>query len=69
MKPEMNDHFKEWGWIEFLDSVAQAPEFLKSGSGLTGIECAKIAKAYDVLYWASMKRDYKIAFDNAYNLK
>lgn len=61
----MSEHFKTWGWIEFLDSVAQAPEFIRSGSGLTGIECAKIAKAYDVLVWSSMKRDYSVAFNES----
>lgn len=64
----MFEHFSEWGWYEFLDSVAQAPEWIKSGSGLTGLECAKVSKAYDVLTWASMKRDYSVAYNNAYNL-
>lgn len=64
----MFEHFNEWGWIEFLDSVAQAPEWIKSGAGMTGLECAKISKAYDVLVWASMKRDYSVAYNNAYNL-
>lgn len=69
LKPELEDHFKQWGWIEFLDSVAQAPEFIKSGSGLTGLECAKIAKAYDVLIWASMKKDYNVAYEEANKTK
>lgn len=68
-KPELLEHYKVWGWLEFLSSVAQAPEFIKSGSGLTGLECAKIAKAYDVLVWASMKKDYNIAFNEAYKQK
>lgn len=69
VKPEIAAHYKEWGWVEFLDSIAQAPEFIKSGSGLTGLECAKISKAYDVFIWASMKKDYSIAFDEAYKTK
>lgn len=69
MKIELIKHYEQYGWYEFLTAVAEAPEFIKSGSGMTGLECAKIAKAYDVLVWSSMKKDYSIAFNEAYNLK
>jgi hypothetical protein len=36
---------------------------------MTGLQCAKEAKAYDVLSWASVKKDYNVAFSAAYKEK
>jgi hypothetical protein len=58
--------YQEWGWFDFLDAVAKAGIFTIQGSGLTAIDCAKLAKAYDVLIWASKEKDYSHAWNHAH---
>jgi hypothetical protein len=69
VKPQLAAYYEVNGWVDFLITVAAAPEFIVSGSGMTGLECAKRAKAYDVLSWASVKKDYNVAYNNAYKEK
>jgi hypothetical protein len=45
-----------------LDVVAKSGVFTIQGSMKTAIDCAKIAKAYDVLLWASKERDFNHAW-------
>jgi hypothetical protein len=65
-KPELTAHFEEWGWINFLSSIAETKVFDIPGEGLDSIECAKRAKAFKVLIYASEKRDYQVALNEAY---
>lgn len=59
-------HFKQWGWVNFLSSVAETKVFDIPNSRLNSIQCAKLAKAYDVLVFSSEKKDYSIAYYEAY---
>jgi hypothetical protein len=51
----MSAHFEKWGWISFLSHVAESKVFDRSGND--SIESAKMAKCYNVLVWASEKKD------------
>lgn len=55
----MKGHFEKWGWISFLTFVAEGGMFDVSGSGLNKIDNTKNAKLYDVLIWASEKKDHE----------
>lgn len=55
-----------WGWINFLSSIAESKVFDIPGSGMDSIECAKIAKAFKVLVFASEKKDFAVAYNKAY---
>jgi hypothetical protein len=68
-KEPLRKFYEEWGWIDFLINVAESNIFIKSGSGLTGLECAKIAKAYEVLVWASKQKEYNLAYSESLKLK
>lgn len=68
-KAELTEYYAEWGWINFLASIAETKIFDIPGSGLDSIECAKIAKAYKVLTFASQKKDYDDAVRIAYEVK
>lgn len=46
-------HFETYGWINFLKVIAQTKVFDIPGSGKNSIECARDAKCFDVLIWAS----------------
>jgi hypothetical protein len=62
--PNLSGHFDRWGWVSFLTYVAEAGLFTVPGAGLNAIDCAKNAKLYDVLVYASEKKDH----DEAINL-
>lgn len=62
--PNLSGHFDRWGWISFLTYVAEAGLFTVPGAGMNAIDCAKQAKLYDVLVYASEKKDH----DEAINL-
>lgn len=65
-KPELVKHYEEWGWINFLSAMAETKVFDVLGSGMDSIECAKQAKAFKVLTYASEKKDYSLAEYYAY---
>lgn len=68
-KPQLAAYYEVNGWRDFLIAVAESNVFIRHGSGLTGQQCAKIAKAYDVLDWASVKKDFNVAYNEAYKSK
>lgn len=68
-KPQLKAHYEEWGWIAFLTAMAETKVFDIPGKGLDSIECTKITKAYKVLLFASEKKDYSIALNEAYKVK
>lgn len=61
-------YYEEWGWIDFLTEVAKTKMFDVAGSGVDSIECAKRAKAYKVLIYASSERDKGVAMKEAYKI-
>lgn len=63
----MSMHFNNWGWISFLSYVAESKVFDKSG--YDSIESAKLAKAYNVLVWASEKHDKDEIINESLNKK
>ena len=54
-------HMNQWGWVNFLKSIAATKVFDVASSGLNSIECARQAKAYDVLVSASEEKGYNEA--------
>lgn len=56
--PNLSKHFDRWGWISFLTYIAECGLFTIPGAGLNAIECAKRAKLYEVLVYASEKKDH-----------
>ncbi|MFA6060059.1 MAG: hypothetical protein WC756_17785 [Taibaiella sp.] len=54
-------HMNQWGWVNFLKSVAATKVFDVANSGLNSIDCARRAKAYDVLVAASEEKQYNEA--------
>lgn len=54
-------HMQDWGWINFLKEVAKTKIYDISGSGMNSIECARKAKAFDVLVDASEEKLYNEA--------
>lgn len=54
-------HMGNWGWINFLKSVATTKVFDIANSGMNSIDCARAAKAYDVLVSASEEKQYNEA--------
>lgn len=54
-------HFKQWGWINFLMSIAKTKVFDIPNAGLNSIECARKASCYDVLVFASEEKSYNEA--------
>lgn len=65
----MIKHFEVWGWIAFLSSIAETKIFDIPGSGLDSIECAKNARLYKVLVYASEKRDHGVAYAASLKMK
>lgn len=57
----MKMHFAEWGWINFLKSIAQTKVFDVPAWGVDSIECARRAKCFDVLIYASEDKSYNEA--------
>lgn len=68
-KAELIAFYEEWGWVNFLSAMAETKIFDIPGRGLDSIECAKIAKAFNVLIYASQRKDYAIAEYEAYKIK
>ncbi len=57
----MKEHFKQWGWVNFLKSIAKTKVFDIPNGGMNSIECARSAKCYEVLIFASEEKDYNLA--------
>lgn len=57
----MKQHMRQWGWVNFLKTIAKEKVFDIPGSGLNSIDCARKAKAFDVLTWASESKDFSVA--------
>lgn len=60
---DMEEHFNAYGWLSFLSMIAKEGVFNVSGNGLNAIENAKRAKLYDVLLYASEKKDSEDAIN------
>ena len=58
----MHAHFNRWGWITLLRQIAEAGIFSIHGNGLNAIDNAKAAPLYQVLTYASEKKDYNEMF-------
>jgi hypothetical protein len=54
-------HFDRWGWINFLKSIASTKVFDIPGSNMNSIQCARKARAFDVLVYASEDKTYNEA--------
>ena len=59
--PNMREHMKRWGWVNFLSSVAKTKVWDIAGSGKNSVDCARAASLFDVLTIASEEKDYNIA--------
>ncbi|KAA5532663.1 hypothetical protein F0919_17940 [Taibaiella lutea] len=57
----IKSHLNQWGWVNFLKSVAATKVFDIANSGMNSIDCARAAKAYDVLVSASEEKQYNEA--------
>lgn len=57
----MMRHFEQWGWINFLASIAKTKVFDIPNSGLNSIECAKLAPLVDVLIYAGQEKSFNEA--------
>lgn len=57
-------HFKRYGWISFLSYVAESKVF--DVTGFNSIDSAKNSKLYDVLIWASEKKEKEEAINDYY---
>ena len=64
----MRAYYEQYGWENFLASIAETKIFDLPGGGLDSVECAKVAKAYKVLSYASQKKEYSIAEYEAYKI-
>jgi len=49
-------HFDRYGWVNFLKTIAATKVFDIPGSGLNSIDCARKARAFDVLIYASEEK-------------
>lgn len=58
-QPNLSKHFDKWGWQSFLTFIAEAGVFTIPGSGMNAINCAKATPCYDVLSYASEKKDHE----------
>lgn len=54
----MKRHFDQWGWINFLKTIAETKVFDIAGSGKNSIDCAREANLFDVLLFASEEKSY-----------
>lgn len=59
----IREHFKQWGWVNFLKSIAKTKVFDIPNSGMNSIDCARKAKCYEVLIFASEEKDYNVAIN------
>jgi hypothetical protein len=64
--PDMAALFERWGWISFLTMIAESGIFTIPGNGLNAIDNAKAAKLYDVLVYASEKKDSETIVNEYY---
>jgi hypothetical protein len=62
-------HYENWGWINFLSGIAETKMFDIPKLNLDSIECAKRARAYKVLLFASEKKEFNVAMNEAYKSK
>lgn len=62
----MGQLFERWGWVSFLTMIAEAGVFTVQGSGLNAIDNAKATKLYDVLVYASEKKDSEELINDYY---
>lgn len=60
-QPNMRHHMQQWGWVNFLKSIAKTKVFDIAGSGKNSIDCVRLSPLDDVLVWASEEKDYNIA--------
>lgn len=60
--------YEAYGWENFLAAIAETKIFDLPGSGFDSVECAKIARAYKVLSYASQKKEYSLAEYAAYKI-
>lgn len=58
--------YTEWGWADFLATMAETNLFTIVGSGVDAIECVKTALAFKVLTYASLQKDKNLAMNEAY---
>lgn len=54
---DMTPHFEKWGWISFLNYVANKGTIFYKSNGQSNLENVKQADAYEVLIWASCEKD------------
>jgi hypothetical protein len=59
----MKNHMDKWGWVNLLKTVAKAKVFDRPASDLDSVKCARLAKAFDVLLYASEEKDYSDAMN------
>ncbi len=57
---ELTRHFQDWEWINLLSFIAESGVFNRS-NGKTAIYNAKIASLFEVLIYASEKKEYERA--------
>lgn len=50
-------HFDAWGWVNFLKTIAKAKVFDIPGSNMNSIDCAREAKCFDVLIYATEEKE------------
>jgi hypothetical protein len=65
----MKKHFEHWGWVNFLKSIAKTKVFDIAGSGMNSVQCARRAKAFDVLMFASEEKEYSEAMQADFEAK
>lgn len=67
----MAKHMEQWGWVNFLKTIAKTKVYDIAGSMLNSIDCARKALLYEVLIDASEERDHNLALsrdmENMYN--
>jgi len=59
------EHFDKWGWISFLSFIAESKVFDRY-NGKNSIDNAKEANLYQVLIYASEKKDNETMIANYY---
>lgn len=54
---DMSAHFEKWGWISFLNYVAQKGTIFYKSNSRSNLDNVKEANCYEVLVWASCEKD------------
>ena len=54
----IKEHFEQYGWINFLKTIAATKVFDMPGCGMNSIDCAREASAFDVLVYASEEKSF-----------